>query len=801
MKFNYKSIFYLGLLAAIFIIAIIYFNNIHFFNLSFGVAHAQQDLHADLVSPGTDGSAWLFTVWRMMLGIANVFVVIILLFLAVVNIAHLSYDTYAIKKTLPLLIGGIIAANFSILICRMIVDAAQVLTVTFASDTKELAFGYLCSFRINSAGEWDIGALFNVMSLIVLILFGLLSLIAILILAFLLWIRKTVIFLLTAVSPIAFILYAFPPTQGLFKQWWSQFLKWVFMGPIFMAIIWVASIIGRSNCTGDFNVGVVFTVCGLTFLASIVPFKLGGAVMSGWSNFGKKATGTGKDGYLRKPVDAAIQRKKDRASSAMMNKFAGTKLGKIMDTARAKDENAIENNKGLRESKYQTRMGEHMERNKDRQKVIDREIEQGKNTIENLRMKLKLELESGDLGNISDKALASITGQKGATQATTLARYEQQNSDMNDYKNALEKERAEKLVLGSNEKIKQNRYVRKGLEQMATKVKSEYDKEGNKLAPGTTVDMDWHEAMDTAEQIDFDATKLKGAARQKKLDAANHIRNQANAYRATNKTYATGTTINGVSVEGQAIEYDDYLTRNLGGRQMKTEAPFIADEGKTLNMSTDYKTLTFETSAYERDASGKYKLDAGGRKIKKTKPVSFGTGRFRSDDKRLNKALVGKSHDVDSGASVANQAQLRGMVLNIMSMDRGEVIAIESAQNLMHRVNEAEEDELGIPGTFVQKTTRAALDACTPESRDQVEADIASQAGYKSYKALKAKGPAAVDAASKNFDISKLDCSSTDVQAQQRKAYLESLKAQLLTNENLQLSDNPASVAAGKYEK
>lgn len=294
------------------------------------IAHAQ-NLHTDLTY-NTDGStAWIFTIWKIMLGIANVIVVAFLLFLAAVNILHLQYDTYQIKKTLPLLIGGAIAANFSILICRMIVDFAQVLTVTFASDPQNLAKGYLCAVGVSATTGSMLA--YGAILLPVLILLIVAVLIAIAILAFLLWIRKTVIFLLVAVSPVAFILYAFPPTQGLFKQWWGWFLRWTFMGPIIMLLLWAGSMIGGGvngpdGCTG-IQIERLLIVVGLTFVAGTVPFKLGGAVMGAWGNagkwLGKKGAGAADYGLAKKTgwsPSAAYQAYKMNNASKRENTLA-----------------------------------------------------------------------------------------------------------------------------------------------------------------------------------------------------------------------------------------------------------------------------------------------------------------------------------------------------------------------------------------------------------------------------------------------------------------------------------------------
>lgn len=98
-------------------------------------ASADSDIRNSLISSG--GGPYekaILNGWRICLGLANAFVILILVFLAVVNIAHIQYDTYNLKKSLPWLIIGIVLANFSLLICRMFIDVAAVLTSTFTSD-------------------------------------------------------------------------------------------------------------------------------------------------------------------------------------------------------------------------------------------------------------------------------------------------------------------------------------------------------------------------------------------------------------------------------------------------------------------------------------------------------------------------------------------------------------------------------------------------------------------------------------------------------------------------------------------
>ena len=269
-----------------------------------GVAHAQgttaaaapwKTLHQDLSSPANGGNpdtAWIFDVWRVLMSVANVFVAIVLFFFAFVNIAHIDYDTYQLKKTFPKLIIGILLANFSMVICRMIADVASALTMTFAQDLRVMMEGVLCALGFGTGG--GIGtAIWTIVTgggnLLWFILIVIAIFIGILILGLLLLFRHVVILILAAAAPVAFIMLAFPPTEQYFKKWWEWFINWVFMGPIIMLLLWMAGMVGGDQCNSGFNLTRSFAALALVYLAAIVPFKLGGAVMGAIGNAGKKA--------------------------------------------------------------------------------------------------------------------------------------------------------------------------------------------------------------------------------------------------------------------------------------------------------------------------------------------------------------------------------------------------------------------------------------------------------------------------------------------------------------------------------
>lgn len=316
------------------------------------LAHASNDsnIRNSLVAGGGgDYEGAVLNGWRICLGLANVFVILILVFLAVVNIAHISFDTYNLKKTLPWLIIGIILANFSLIICRMFVDAASVLTTTFAGDLSNvisqlytnLGIAQLAGFAAGTGTlvgvgiaviTGGIGAGFIIANLLLILIILLLPFILLAILAFLLYIRIALILFLAMIAPLAFVMLAFPVTQQFFKQWWNWFLKWVFMEPICFFLLWAAAGLGKPGPAGLTIVTFAITLA-LCCLSLVAPFKLGGAVMAGWGKVGKYLPNMGI-GQAKKYGS----RKYDKNLAQAKAMFGRTGLGQVMARGRAADE-------------------------------------------------------------------------------------------------------------------------------------------------------------------------------------------------------------------------------------------------------------------------------------------------------------------------------------------------------------------------------------------------------------------------------------------------------------------------------
>jgi len=285
------------------------------------------------LSPDNPGTDWVITSWKVVLGLANLALVAILVFLAAVNILNIQYDTYAIKKVLPILIIGVLLADFSLLIIRMLLDFSNILTMLFTNpenlpqgQTPAQFAGSLIkgAKEAMAPGGQQWGAAQGLGVLFIWFLFSLLVMVAFFILGFMFYIRYIVIIVCAIAAPLAFIAMAFPPTQGFFKQWWGWLTKFIFMKPIAFFFLWVAYEVKKSGAMGSITGWMIMAF--LIIAAVIIPFKLGGSIMGAWGKAGQWLTGTKAGGYIRKPIDNYIQSKKD-AWKARANLAAEKYLG------------------------------------------------------------------------------------------------------------------------------------------------------------------------------------------------------------------------------------------------------------------------------------------------------------------------------------------------------------------------------------------------------------------------------------------------------------------------------------------
>lgn len=284
-------------------------------------------------------------VWKTVLSIVNIFAILALIMMAIVNILRINIEAYNFRRLLPALILGIVLANFSHLICQFLIDFAQILTNFFIQPNpvfKQAIDGYTVAqaFGISPnsgnsavgpalAGSGGLVALlggyifasvvsggFLIFVLLGIIIVFLPSVLA-LFLALLMYVRLYIIWFLVIMSPVAFFGLIFEPLKGIWTFWWGWFSKWLFLAPIgffFLRLaVEVSTLAAKatpstasptdSAAIGKF--GAWIFGLGMVFLAAYVPFSWGqnvfgalkGAIMRagsmGWraGNFTKRAVG------------------------------------------------------------------------------------------------------------------------------------------------------------------------------------------------------------------------------------------------------------------------------------------------------------------------------------------------------------------------------------------------------------------------------------------------------------------------------------------------------------------------------
>ncbi|MBU4511623.1 hypothetical protein KKD19_00010 [Patescibacteria group bacterium] len=190
--------------------------------------------------------------WVLVRDLCNMFFILILLVIAFATI--LRIENYNVKKLLPKLLIMAVLINFSKTICGLIIDFAQVIMLTFVNGFKDMGSANLTSMlgikdilAINADAP-DVSLLSIVGSYFLALLYTIISVIVVLVIVAVLVMRIIMLWVYIVLSPLAFLLSAFPAGQKYASQWWSEFSKQVVVGPILAFFIWLSFVsIGTNN--------------------------------------------------------------------------------------------------------------------------------------------------------------------------------------------------------------------------------------------------------------------------------------------------------------------------------------------------------------------------------------------------------------------------------------------------------------------------------------------------------------------------------------------------------------------------
>ena len=219
------------------------------------------------LAQNNDSSA-MYKAWSLFRNMANIIFVIALLFVIFSQVTGFGIDNYGIKRLLPKLIVTAIIVNFSYFICGIVVDLSNLIgnsvrdifenasrDPTFTAGTGSDGLGALGVATGVATGV--AAAVTGVVALVtagsalsaaatsgglLALILPVLGLAASAFMAgffalLMLGARQAIIIIMIVTSPIAFVLYALPNTNALFKKWVSLFRGLLLLYPIYCFMV------------------------------------------------------------------------------------------------------------------------------------------------------------------------------------------------------------------------------------------------------------------------------------------------------------------------------------------------------------------------------------------------------------------------------------------------------------------------------------------------------------------------------------------------------------------------------------
>ncbi len=220
--------------------------------------------------------------WIIIRDICNLGFILVLLAISLGSILHI--DRYSYRVYLPKLLLMAILINFSKLIAGIIIDIGQVMMLAFGSHIINLGAGnimnslgitVLLSLSPNTPTKITAAAILG--SVLLAAIFAIIAFIVIAIITITLVTRIVMLWILVVLSPIAYLFSASPVGKSYASQWWSEFIKWVFYGPILIFFVWLSFQAIQFSIKKTFLASAVSSSVGLTQIGD--PAVMGSFVM------------------------------------------------------------------------------------------------------------------------------------------------------------------------------------------------------------------------------------------------------------------------------------------------------------------------------------------------------------------------------------------------------------------------------------------------------------------------------------------------------------------------------------------
>lgn len=275
------------------------------------------------ITPLVDNSN-LYALWAAILGVANIFFIIIFLIIIFANTLSLNIDAYTIKKTLPRLVAAVILVQFSFLLCKIFVDVGNIaglgvktlITTTVqnvpTTACRALATGASTPTIVCGGTHSGLSTTLGV-AITSLLAIGVVAVVGVLMTLFLLFtavlgifstfitlaLRQLLITAFVAISPLALAAWVLPNTEDLFKKWLKNFTRLILMFPLIMGILSIAFVFTKVASNTNSISQIVAAIMPVIAFAMIPgTFKWAGGTMAAVGGVVQKRV-SGAQGKLR----------------------------------------------------------------------------------------------------------------------------------------------------------------------------------------------------------------------------------------------------------------------------------------------------------------------------------------------------------------------------------------------------------------------------------------------------------------------------------------------------------------------
>lgn len=297
--------------------------------------------------------------WSYFRNIANVLFAVMFMWVIFSQVSNVGISNYGIKKMLPKLIIGAILVNASFIICQGAVDLSNVLGNALSDFFDKIA-GSVQSTEAAGVGDSFMAVILGGLALTGALALAFLAISVPTLLAVLLVLisvvviligRQAIVILLIAISPVAFVAWLLPNTEGLFKKWLGLLKGMLVVFPIISLLYGAGRLASAvlNNAAGDAGTVEAFGMQIAALGASVIPLgatplvlrsslnslgaiggKLGG--LTGMANKNLMGAVSGKSrlgDFGRKIKSGSAQRQANRRAgvSPFGEKLSGSKYG------------------------------------------------------------------------------------------------------------------------------------------------------------------------------------------------------------------------------------------------------------------------------------------------------------------------------------------------------------------------------------------------------------------------------------------------------------------------------------------